>query len=154
MAASFAKVSAIILLLINLAQAMSQQTNIYPNDWINMTLTYGSDRSDGSGDNCATADNPTCAANSGLCCPYPAHCYWVDKYFTYGCCPAGINCQGPPPAMPLPSQPAPGENSNGVGEVFDFHAGGVAGIIPQSYILICVIFLAIEVVQMGEVGFY
>ena len=46
---------------------------------------------------CNTNQNPYCAGNSKfeqLCCPYPAVCYWSDRYGGVGCCQPGSICTG------------------------------------------------------------
>ena len=47
------------------------------------------------GQTCNTDQNPYCAGNSKfeeLCCPYPAVCYWADRYGAIGCCQPGQIC--------------------------------------------------------------
>src|SRR5256885_16820768 len=49
------------------------------------------------GQSCNTDQNPYCAGNSQfeqLCCPYPAVCYWADRYGAAGCCQPGSICTG------------------------------------------------------------
>jgi hypothetical protein len=46
---------------------------------------------------CNTNQNPYCAGNSKfeqLCCPYPAVCYYSDRYGGVGCCQPGQKCYG------------------------------------------------------------
>jgi hypothetical protein len=46
---------------------------------------------------CNTNQNPYCAGNSVfelLCCPYPAVCYYANRYGAVACCQAGSICQG------------------------------------------------------------
>jgi hypothetical protein len=46
---------------------------------------------------CNTNQNPYCAGNSQfaqLCCPYPAVCYYADRYGAVACCQAGQICRG------------------------------------------------------------
>src|SRR5271154_195292 len=46
---------------------------------------------------CNTNQNPYCAGNSKfeqLCCPYPAVCYYSNRYGGVGCCQPGQKCYG------------------------------------------------------------
>ena len=46
---------------------------------------------------CNTNQNPYCAGNKQfelLCCPYPAVCYYANRYGAVACCQAGHICQG------------------------------------------------------------
>ena len=46
---------------------------------------------------CNTNQNPHCAGNSKfeqLCCPYPAVCYYSNRYGGVGCCQPGQKCYG------------------------------------------------------------
>jgi hypothetical protein len=46
---------------------------------------------------CNTDQNPYCAGNSKfeqLCCPYPAVCYYANRYGGVGCCQPGQKCYG------------------------------------------------------------
>jgi hypothetical protein len=62
---------------------------------------------------CNTNQNPYCAGNSKfeqLCCPYPAVCYYSDRYGGVGCCQPGQKCYGVgitiTPTLILASTPA------------------------------------------------
>jgi len=62
---------------------------------------------------CNTNQNPYCAGNSKfeqLCCPYPAVCYYSDRYGGVGCCQPGQKCYGVgitiTPTLVLASTPA------------------------------------------------
>jgi hypothetical protein len=46
---------------------------------------------------CDTNQNPYCAGDSQfaqLCCPYPAVCYYANRYGAVGCCQPGQICRG------------------------------------------------------------
>jgi hypothetical protein len=93
---------------------------------------------------CNTNQNPHCAGNSKfeqLCCPYPAVCYYANRYGGVACCQPGQQCYGDgitiAPTLILASTPAPAQTVQSTQMIQPTQNGGystitVTGGIPAA----------------------
>jgi hypothetical protein len=79
---------------------------------------------------CNTDQNPYCAGNSHfeqLCCPYPAVCYYANRYGAVGCCQPGQICTGTDVTLNPGTAPATTPTVQNGGYSTVTITGGVAG---------------------------